>query len=96
MLNTECSGRIADMNYFHLVEFNLSSNFFFPSTVEIENESFTHSIHNLQFLSKGIDHKFFSSLLFRFQYPGHLHLLNALGFQYDAYWCSCLTAIADT
>ena len=47
MLNAECSGRIADMNYFHLVKFN-SSTFFF-SLVEVENEIFTHSIQNLQF-----------------------------------------------
>lgn len=55
MVNAECSGRIADVNYFRLVEFNSSLTFFFLlSLVEIENEIFTDSIQNLWFLKQEV------------------------------------------
>lgn len=73
MLSAKCSGRMADVNCFHLVEFNSSPFFlfsflffFFLSLVEIENEIFTHSIPNLPYPeAKGGDHKFFPHYSFR-------------------------------
>ena len=49
MFNAECSGRIADMTYFHLVDLILFI-LFFLSVVEMDNEIFIHRIQNLQFL----------------------------------------------